>query len=327
MIRFACPSCRAGLQVTDKGAGQKIACPNCGQRLQIPAPPPRFDKAVLGEPIPLPPADATHPVHCPGCGRTNNVPTALLGKIVTCPHCSKRFVPTRSPATVSPPRAELPENPPDAVGDDNPEIRSAAPDPVAFVCPKCGLTILLQQHQLGMKVRCARCKAHFVPNSPPVRSTPTVPATHPEPQPVEIPEALPADGSRSGGSRGDSRQRRDQPNRRVVPHEDESDDDDRRRERDRRRRHDHRTIKVPAQSRYSWLVILVLVLGVGLPVLTCFGVYFVRVSTPPRNNARCPVCGKEFRIPEEHRGNNSQWIREYRCPRCGESAPAGILYK
>jgi S1-C subfamily serine protease len=46
MIRFCCPTCKKILQATESQAGQKVACPGCGQRLQIPAPP--RNKTVLG---------------------------------------------------------------------------------------------------------------------------------------------------------------------------------------------------------------------------------------------------------------------------------------
>jgi hypothetical protein len=45
MIRFSCPTCKKVLQGTAQQGGQKIACPGCGQRLQIPTP--RLDKTVL----------------------------------------------------------------------------------------------------------------------------------------------------------------------------------------------------------------------------------------------------------------------------------------
>ncbi len=38
MIRFSCPVCQQHLSARDDGAGQKVACASCGQRLQIPAP-------------------------------------------------------------------------------------------------------------------------------------------------------------------------------------------------------------------------------------------------------------------------------------------------
>src|SRR5689334_17292978 len=39
MIHFACPLCKVVLQVPEQQAGGKVACPKCGQRLQIPVPP------------------------------------------------------------------------------------------------------------------------------------------------------------------------------------------------------------------------------------------------------------------------------------------------
>ncbi len=53
MIRFACPICKTSLQSRDQDSGTKFACPSCGQRLQVPAPPPP-NKTVLGEPLPAP---------------------------------------------------------------------------------------------------------------------------------------------------------------------------------------------------------------------------------------------------------------------------------
>ena len=50
MIRFACPKCRKPLSAPEDKAGCKVPCPGCGQRLQIPAPPPA--KTRLGVLIP-----------------------------------------------------------------------------------------------------------------------------------------------------------------------------------------------------------------------------------------------------------------------------------
>src|SRR5689334_11794848 len=41
MIRYTCPKCKRGLESPASFAGQKLNCPHCSQRLQIPhAPPP-----------------------------------------------------------------------------------------------------------------------------------------------------------------------------------------------------------------------------------------------------------------------------------------------
>jgi hypothetical protein len=50
MIRFQCPACNVILQGSDAQAGNKIACPKCGQRLQIPQPP--ANPTVLGKVLP-----------------------------------------------------------------------------------------------------------------------------------------------------------------------------------------------------------------------------------------------------------------------------------
>jgi hypothetical protein len=52
MIRFACPACQTVLQSPDPGAGNKVACPKCGQRLQIPGAPARRNRTVLGALLP-----------------------------------------------------------------------------------------------------------------------------------------------------------------------------------------------------------------------------------------------------------------------------------
>ncbi len=52
-IRFACVRCQAVLEVPGDQDGQKVACPECGQRLQIPAP--RVNRTVLAPLVSGPP--------------------------------------------------------------------------------------------------------------------------------------------------------------------------------------------------------------------------------------------------------------------------------
>jgi DNA-directed RNA polymerase subunit RPC12/RpoP len=47
MIRYRCPMCKKALTATEAEAGAKLDCPQCGQRLQVPKPPP--NKTMLGE--------------------------------------------------------------------------------------------------------------------------------------------------------------------------------------------------------------------------------------------------------------------------------------
>ncbi|HJT78209.1 MAG TPA: hypothetical protein VJ739_13480 [Gemmataceae bacterium] len=62
MIRYACPRCKAVLESPDRKAGQKVHCPGCGQRLQIPLPP--RNRTVLAPLVPAPPPEqaGTQPV-------------------------------------------------------------------------------------------------------------------------------------------------------------------------------------------------------------------------------------------------------------------------
>lgn len=66
MIRYTCPNCNRLLESPDHGAGAKLACPQCGQRLQIPVPaakPAALDKTKLAPLADRPsgPAAATSP--------------------------------------------------------------------------------------------------------------------------------------------------------------------------------------------------------------------------------------------------------------------------
>lgn len=47
MIAFSCPRCNHGVTRHESEAGSKVACPSCGQRLQVPQSP--HDKTLLGQ--------------------------------------------------------------------------------------------------------------------------------------------------------------------------------------------------------------------------------------------------------------------------------------
>jgi DNA-directed RNA polymerase subunit RPC12/RpoP len=62
MIRYSCPRCKKSLESPASFAGQKLNCPECNQRLQIPqpstpSPPPAVNKTILAteEPPAVPP--------------------------------------------------------------------------------------------------------------------------------------------------------------------------------------------------------------------------------------------------------------------------------
>src|SRR5438105_3921294 len=117
MIRFACPACQKVLTCQDNGAGRKVACPRCGQRLLIPPPPPMAipvrvqTKTILGRSLPDPSASLALPspadkrpvalpaaghvqVDCPGCRVPLMVPEQHLGRQVQCPKCGLLFATT-----------------------------------------------------------------------------------------------------------------------------------------------------------------------------------------------------------------------------------------
>src|SRR5262249_27893432 len=60
MIQFACPRCQKVLQAEESATGNKVDCPGCGQRLQVP--PPALNKTVLGSLMPESPPVAAIPI-------------------------------------------------------------------------------------------------------------------------------------------------------------------------------------------------------------------------------------------------------------------------
>jgi DNA-directed RNA polymerase subunit RPC12/RpoP len=129
-IRYRCPRCTKPLESPSDMAGQKVNCPDCGQRLQIPQssnppspsavnktilateepppaagshvpvsdPQPRPAAAVEQEPIltvvPVPPAATPAPVRresCLECG----VDVTGRSRVLTCPDCGSLFCSAR----------------------------------------------------------------------------------------------------------------------------------------------------------------------------------------------------------------------------------------
>lgn len=124
MIRFGCPTCRSVLESPERKAGDKIACPKCGQRLQVPAPP--RNKTVLGtifpepsgqfRPVdppvrdPQPQATVANSVSltCPTCKAVLSLPRTAIGFWTTCPKCREGFLASDDSTPeqpVEPPRA------------------------------------------------------------------------------------------------------------------------------------------------------------------------------------------------------------------------------
>lgn len=53
-VRFACPVCNTVMRMPSSKVGKKGNCPKCGQRLEIPQPPPQG--TILASPLPSDPA-------------------------------------------------------------------------------------------------------------------------------------------------------------------------------------------------------------------------------------------------------------------------------
>jgi len=99
MIRYTCARCKKSLESPVSFAGQKINCPDCGQRLQIPPPsappPPPINKTILATEESAAPV----PVHVPSPRPQPVPPTPILTARVS------EEAPARAPAP-SPARRE-----------------------------------------------------------------------------------------------------------------------------------------------------------------------------------------------------------------------------
>jgi DNA-directed RNA polymerase subunit M/transcription elongation factor TFIIS len=129
-LRFACPRCRSVLEAPIHKAGEKVPCPKCGQRLQVPGP--TREKTVLADALPesmnraaargAPPVRTSAPltiaVACPGCGRRILLPEEKLGAVIECAKCDTRFVAGGG-------REELPSHPARALAPPAGDLRGA----------------------------------------------------------------------------------------------------------------------------------------------------------------------------------------------------------
>ncbi len=109
-IRYSCPRCKKGLESPARMANEKVNCPDCGQRLQIPQPPRAPAsvpvQVVPSSPPPVPPAPVPEELlptvlavpeapppppprreHCLECGRD----VTDRPRVQTCPDCGSLF--------------------------------------------------------------------------------------------------------------------------------------------------------------------------------------------------------------------------------------------
>ncbi|MBM4069233.1 MAG: hypothetical protein FJ271_09850 [Planctomycetes bacterium] len=111
-IKYNCPRCKTALESPVSEAGIKKPCPSCGQRLQVPNPPPapapsaaapRLDKTMLASDEraapPLPPIR----YNCPNCKRPLEAAAVEANTKKNCPSCGQRHQIPAAPAAAGGP--------------------------------------------------------------------------------------------------------------------------------------------------------------------------------------------------------------------------------
>jgi DNA-directed RNA polymerase subunit RPC12/RpoP len=118
VIHYNCPRCKKSLESPARMAGQKLNCPDCAQRIQVPQPPvataPVLTPAV--GPVAHAPGEEIH-YHCPRCKKSLESPARMAGQKLNCPDCGQRLqVPQPAAPPLPPcPSSEAPAAPPPRV--------------------------------------------------------------------------------------------------------------------------------------------------------------------------------------------------------------------
>jgi DNA-directed RNA polymerase subunit RPC12/RpoP len=107
-IKYNCPRCKAPLEAAAIEAGTKKNCPNCSQRIQVPAqtkpepvaPAPNLNKTMLaGDESAAPPRPPIK-YNCPNCKKPLEAPAEQAGTKTNCPSCKQRLqIPAAPPGT------------------------------------------------------------------------------------------------------------------------------------------------------------------------------------------------------------------------------------
>ena len=77
-INFDCPVCGHNLEVSEKGAGMTVPCPECSNTITIP-----FMTAE---------EENTLSLDCPYCKQSLGAPFDMAGQLIDCPSCNKAIV-------------------------------------------------------------------------------------------------------------------------------------------------------------------------------------------------------------------------------------------
>ncbi len=80
-INFDCPHCGHNLEVSERGAGLTVACPECAKNIKIPIPAPEllmrdiiFNCGSCGQPLKAAPEIAGQLIDCPACNQSAEIP-------------------------------------------------------------------------------------------------------------------------------------------------------------------------------------------------------------------------------------------------------------
>ena len=80
-INFDCPHCGHNLEVSERGAGLTVACPECSKNIKIPIPAPEllmrdiiFNCGSCGQPLKAAPDMAGQLIDCPACKKPTEIP-------------------------------------------------------------------------------------------------------------------------------------------------------------------------------------------------------------------------------------------------------------
>lgn len=96
MIRYSCPRCKKSLESPASFAGQKLNCPDCNQRLQIPQPstppPPPLNKTILATEEPA--TTSASPSSPPPAPRPPVVPVAKVVQLEAVPEVVEPATPS-----------------------------------------------------------------------------------------------------------------------------------------------------------------------------------------------------------------------------------------
>lgn len=107
-IKYNCPRCQAALEAPVSEAATKKPCPACGQRVQVPNPPPNralaatpargLDKTMLATDERATPPQPPIKYNCPNCKKPLEAPASEGGVKKNCPACGQRLQVPAAPA-------------------------------------------------------------------------------------------------------------------------------------------------------------------------------------------------------------------------------------